>query len=814
MENIKRIELIIGVCLLIIPLAILGLNFFKKKAVALNDQKIAVFNKEEHTYYFKKALRGQYFEIFTTEDAILEYTLVNSKGNKIRPVIKQTGNQSYILNPPIFGYTSGERYTLSLGSDVFFLDESLENAKTLIFAIEKEAIELATLIDEVIRVEEVIIEVADDLLEIEGFNGTPGDLVYGLNKTGDSVAYKIKEVNEDGTFTSTFPAVEEIYSALEVYGEYELDFNDTLSNPKLETEIVSQIKNSDFYSALVMKAYKEVDNENIAIFVEIVEDAETKMLVFKIGLTIKPGENGLFGVTTFKEHKVKLTLKAQIQAQVDLDIKDILNWDISTTLVEDLRWNIEIAAINQKDSQLRDILALERKEDVKVIVQALNEITADEANSTIELFEHNLLIPEIPGFTLKTKIKLDFQFKFKANILFNTNYTTISTVGLSFADQEYSPYSYFSHKEKNGLSSVKGDVTSQIGLLFDFNLILFHEEIAQIQLQHVLGFYLDGYSAITLSHLTAVENQIYGYCEAGLYFNAPIESHLKSTTRNHIFNHDISEIRSIFDEVLLGEPKVIMDITTKNIVIPSQAGLATPPVLTMEYYDVRSGEDEQEVIKVEKLTFLFKNRNELEIQEGMLVLPETNLEKIEVLAKYEHENGHVFKTTFEVEIPENKKVNLSDHPKFKDSIKLKFSNEDDAWATTIILKPDCSFIGESYSLRGNAANPTAIHRNEFTGLFKEIKIIDENSYSMKLSDIIYARRIGEKWKEDRKPHTASKALGLHGSKNFVLYTPDQTKANLSNDFLSWNSSADGYSSDKLMSWGLHNLETDEGFFGY
>lgn len=814
MENIKTIEWVIVTGILFIPLAILGINFFKKKASALQDQQPFILDQEEHTYYLKHAARGQYFELFTTDEAPLEYTLVNSQGNKIRPIIKDVGNHSYILKAPIFGYTSGEHYTLSLGANVFFQDKSLKDAETLLFAIEREKVELATLTDEVIKVDELIVEVDEDRIEILDFNGYPGDIVYGLNEKDLDVAYKINEVNEDGTFTFTFPAVEEIYSKLAVYGEYPLDFNELVSNSALETEIVNQIKNSDFYSALMMKAYGEEDNENIVILVEVIEDNETTALSFKIGLEIKPNENGLFGDTTFTAHKVKLTLKGEVQAQMHLNIQDFLDWDVSTTQVENLQWNIEISVLNQKDSQLSEIMAINRKEDVKVIVQALNDITADEANSTIELFEHQLLIPEIPGFRVATTIKLDLQLIFKANVLFNTDYTSVSTVGLSLSNKEYRPYYSFAHEDKEGISSIKGEINSQVGLLFNVNLVLCHEEIAQVLLQPALGVYMDGYSAITLSDLTSTQEQIYGYFEAGLYFNALIESHLKTASPNQTFTHEIVEKRKPFEELNFGESKVIMGITANSMIISSKAGLATPPALTLGYYDVRSGEDQQEIIALEDLTFLFKKRNELEIQDAMLVLPETKRENIEVLAQYEHSNGHIFKATFEVEIPENKKVSLADHPKFKDSVKLLFSNDKDAWATTIILKPDGSFIGESYSLEGKIADPSAIHRNEFTGLFEAIEVIDKTSYSMKLSDIHYAKTIGKKWTENQKTHTASKAFGLEGSRSFILYTPERETAQLPADFLMWNTSADGYSSTQLLEWGLHNLETDEGFFGY
>lgn len=814
MENIKTIEWAIVAAILFIPMAILGINFFKKKAVALKDAQPFILDQDEHTYYLKHAPRGQFFELFTTQGTKLDYTLVNGKGNKIRPVIKKTGDHTYLLKAPIFGYTNGERYILSLGSDVFFQDKSLENADSLIFSIEKETVEMARLNVEVIDVDELIVQVDDDRIEIKNFTGDPGDLVYGFNENGLQVAYKIKEVNEDGSFIFTFPAVEEIYSALAVYGKYPLDFKDLVPNPALETEIVNRIKDSEFYSSLAMKAYGKADNKNINILVEIIENKETAAFSFKIGFEIKPNKNGLFGDTTFTAHKVKLTLKGEIDVQVDLDIQDLLNWDISTTQVENLHWNIEIAVLNQKDSPLSEIIAIDRKEDVKTIVQALNEITADEANSTIELFNHQLLIPEIPGFRVTTTIQLDLQFIFKANVLFNTEYTTSSTTGLSFANQEYRPYYSFSHEDKDGISSIKGDIKSQVGLLFNFNLLLFHEEIAHVLLQPALGVYIDGYSAITLSDLTSVQEQIYGYFEAGLYFNTLMESHLKTTTQDHKFTHEIAEKRQPSEDLVFGESEVIMGITASNTLISSNAGLATPPALTLEYYDVRSGDDEQEILAIEDLTFLFKKRNELEIQDGILVLPETKREKIEISAQYEHDNGHIFKAKFEVEIPENKKVNLADHPKFKDSVKLIFSNDKDAWATTIILKPNGSFIGESYSLEGKIANPSAIHRNEFTGLFEKIKVIDENSYSMKLSNIIYAKSIGKKWTENQKPYTASKAFGLEGSKDFILYTPDQETAHLSADFLTWNTSADGYSSAQLMEWGLHNMETNEGFFGY
>lgn len=91
-------------------------------------------------------------------------------------------------------------------------------------------------------------------------------------------------MNEDGSFLVSLTALGEIYTELDVYGEYPFDFEEVALNPEIEGEIVENIKESPFYSSLIRKAYAEEDAENVEIEIEILPASKKKNTNFKLTL--------------------------------------------------------------------------------------------------------------------------------------------------------------------------------------------------------------------------------------------------------------------------------------------------------------------------------------------------------------------------------------------------------------------------------------------------------------------------------------------------------------------------------------------------
>src|SRR5699024_7684761 len=146
----------------------------------------------------------------------------------------------------------------------------------------------------VIELEETIQEVATDTIEVANQNLEEDSIIFGMNDREEYVAYKIAEVFSDGTAEVTYHAIDEIYSELDVYGNYDFDFHDLVANHDIEAELISNIKKSDFFSNLVTEAYAEgEDHGRIGLDVEFQIDSNTNAVQSKAIITLKAGKDGL-----------------------------------------------------------------------------------------------------------------------------------------------------------------------------------------------------------------------------------------------------------------------------------------------------------------------------------------------------------------------------------------------------------------------------------------------------------------------------------------------------------------------------------------
>ena len=92
--------------------------------------------------------------------------------------------------------------------------------------------------------------------------------------------------------------------------------------------------------------------------------------------------------------------------------------------------------------------------------------------------------------------------------------------------------------------------------------------------------------------------------------------------------------------------------------------------------------------------------------------------------------------------------------------------------------------------------------------------IDKNSYKVKLVTLESEKPDGEMWIEDEVRYIASTPYGIDGGDEFILYTPDTKTKDLDEEFLFWwPKSMEMYAPDTLTQYAIHNLATNEGFFG-
>ena len=146
-----------------------------------------------------------------------------------------------------------------------------------------------------------------------------------------------------------------------------------------------------------------------------------------------------------------------------------------------------------------------------------------------------------------------------------------------------------------------------------------------------------------------------------------------------------------------------------------------------------------------------------------------------------------------------------------------FSSGAGGWGTELKLNPDGSFTGcyhdSDMGDMGDGYPNGTVYICNFSGKFENIKKIDEYSYQMTLTNLTIEETPDE-WIEEGIKYIASGPYGIEGGTNFIFYMPNTPISSLSEEFLSWWPGRYDLSEpkDTLTSYGILNVETQEGFF--
>ena len=156
---------------------------------------------------------------------------------------------------------------------------------------------------------------------------------------------------------------------------------------------------------------------------------------------------------------------------------------------------------------------------------------------------------------------------------------------------------------------------------------------------------------------------------------------------------------------------------------------------------------------------------------------------------------------------------------FKEPMGFYFSSGAGAWATELYLEKDGSFEGGFHDTNmgeiGDENPYGTCYVCNFSGKFEITEKISETAYKMTLSEIKTEKEEGESWIEDGVLYVASTPYGIDGGTEFILYTPETKADSVSEEFLFWW--PERFSEEvpeTLMPYGIHYVETNDGFFTY
>lgn len=634
-------------------------------------ERLSLFDETSDRFYLQNAPYNIVFHVAASSyDKISAYTLVDSAGHTVPTVYKRAlAEGEFDIVPTAGGYTPGERYTLTLGPDAAFTDENLKTARALVFCIEKEAAEEYTFTDGVTETAATIRELSEDTISLDGMTAEPGEIIFGKNAEDEYVVYKIDEILDDGTANVSAPAIDEIYSDLNVYGEYEFDVEELVANPDLEIEIIDNVRRSSFYSGLIMTAYASDAHEDGAFDVSITPDKKSNTLEIKIKITLKAGENGLFGNGKLRDHEMSVTLKCTLGLKVNTNIQGVTNWDVSGTVTTGFSWQIELTRtgileekwesgldglFKEKDEYASYddyYLRKEYQQNIKRITDTLNQIAADATGGEIKLFDWKLPIPSVPGLYFSAEVKLFAKFEMTASITVGQENTTVYTVGVCFANKKFDTYSN-TYRSKEAITlSLRGKASAKAGVKLVIKATLISAKVANINVDPQVGLYADVYVTVPIlgTEKATADRFIYSYFEPGVYFSANINAHLNVLLKQFDFSYELVEKKFPIDAWTLGNAKIATGITANAASVRAVNNVVTIPDIIFEYYDVKSGTNGTKILDNGDLKFVSNDGTQLKASGGKLTLPAAaSSGSTYVTATYLHTDGKTYSTVFRV----------------------------------------------------------------------------------------------------------------------------------------------------------------------
>lgn len=122
-------------------------------------------------------------------------------------------------------------------------------------------------------------------------------------------------------------------------------------------------------------------------------------------------------------------------------------------------------------------------------------------------------------------------------------------------------------------------------------------------------------------------------------------------------------------------------------------------------------------------------------------------------------------------------------------LEFVFSSGAGAWQSIITLNSDGSFKGTyndaEMGSNGEDYPHGTVFTCEFSGKFKDIKQVNDYTYTMTLAEITTEKNEGEEWIKDQVLYIAADPYGLESGKEFLFYTPETPIKELSKEFLNW-----------------------------
>lgn len=462
-------------------------------------------------YYLMKVNSDVKFEV-SSSDKKIKYKIVDENDNEIKTEVTKKKN-NYIISPNK-DYEAGKTYKIVLDNAIF-VDEKLSSIKTLYFTIVRPNSNTQVLNDNVIEVgKDTVLDIKEDdeyYTITTNKNFKVSDILYYKNDS-EVIALKVDSVtknNNNYTIKTSSPSLEEIFKELDIYGEYNLELNNFITNKELKDYIKVAIVKKGLLDNIVPKVNAS-DIFNIEIDTQ--KDGSAKV---KVSINLNHGNKSIFK-NALENHDMKLDIELIIKLKAHADIT-LFKHDIGANLNIDINTDFNINPIeDDENEEFKFNYEEDINDDLNVKVGLFKDLLKNTKNDTSkdDITLGKMIIPTpILGLSVDFEIDLlkELELVLKADLNIKNNFNIL------FGHNNKGFYKDFDFSVKDSSYNVLGKAEAKLGLNPKVNVNFCR--IMEAGIEAPLGIYADG----QINYMNSSnKDQIDGKMEIGVFVSAGV----------------------------------------------------------------------------------------------------------------------------------------------------------------------------------------------------------------------------------------------------------------------------------------------------
>lgn len=664
------------------------MDYLKERNPGLDRSNLSVMLDEEHALYLSHAGREQKFQV-KSDGSMPDLVILDSEGTQVPYRYQKERNGVFTILAPEGGYLDTNMYQLQLGEHTVFADQDMADARKLNFSIEREeqfhwqfAPEVQVLTQSMEPLEDNRIRLNENTSDY-----AVGDVLIYLNDE-ESEAYQIVKVYSDGTTEVEIPELDELFSDIEIYGVFTPDFTNVKLNEEMAEKISENFQKSEFFQALMMKAYAADIKIRASKMIEVSVTRRDSGADIKIAVTFKPDEDGkLFGIQMLGNHTLKLSFNISLEPQAIVDIRgtrhiDVGSWLKVTTTIDvkvspnskiidgmdklgDIYWEKENSGkgtgldkkkMDQAETKSLGALNIEMR---KKVIQQLKEVSEDLGKGSIDICYIPIPVPGKGILNVGIEVAIELDMGVAIDFASQIKNTYSVTVGVIYENGNFRPYTNTNTSGGQLLLSVVGKGNAKAGISAGLEANLINEKVAKVGAKAGVGAYAEGFVTLPLLKPEEIASQdpavLDLYSELGVYIDYSLEAGIKKNKKTGEYKIGLDKAGDLWKKPFLtvGTKKIPYDLEILPHKTKVRDGKVVMPDFKFFYYDVTKADFGTEVLKArdKKLKFTVQEGAGLRIQNGDIVedgsTPATGEAYVTVTYK-PYTIGHTYSSTFSV----------------------------------------------------------------------------------------------------------------------------------------------------------------------